>query len=71
MKEGMIMRDLEENYVTVATHCSEYSPISASSATNSATDCDCKKKSCEKCAHFVEHHHCNLDLYDKIEEQYC
>lgn len=53
------------NFAQVASNCSQYEPYS-SSMTNGTSDAgtDC---SCLNCCHF-KNHHCDKDLYDKIEQ---
>lgn len=58
------MRSSEETYCKVADRCSEYTPVSESSASNS-TNCHCVR-SCQTCKHFASDEHCRLDLYDDI-----
>ena len=58
------MRSSEETYCKVADRCSEYTPVTKDSASNSAS-CHCER-SCQTCKHFASDEHCRLDLYDKI-----
>lgn len=53
------------NFAQVANNCSQYSPFS-SGMTNGTSDA-AVDGSCLNCQNFKEHH-CQLDLYDKINE---
>lgn len=63
--KGDFYMDQFYNFAQVASNCSKYEPY-GSTMTNGTCDAG-TECSCLNCHHF-ENHHCDLDLYDKIEK---
>lgn len=69
IERGFFMDQLY-NFAQVANNCSQFTPRSTSNSTSDSLNNNLSESgsaSCLECCHF-ENHHCNLDLYDKIEE---